>query len=58
MQKERLDELRVIERAKHILVQQFKMSEKQAHRFIEKSAMDRCVKRRTIAENIIRTYQN
>lgn len=55
---EKMDELKLVDRAKLILVQQFKMSEKDAHRFIEKSAMDRCVNRRSIAENIIRTYQN
>ena len=56
--REKMEELKLVDRAKLILVQQFKMSEKDAHRFIEKNAMDRCVKRRTIAENIIRTYQN
>jgi response regulator NasT len=53
-----MEEMRLVNRAKLILVQRFKMSEKDAHRFIEKNAMDRCVKRRTIAESIIRTYQN
>ena len=33
-------------------------NEAQANRFIEKSAMDRCVKRRRVAEEIIRTYEN
>ena len=56
--KAQMDEMRVVNRAKLILVQQFKMTEKDAHRFIEKNAMDRCVKRRAIAESIIRTYQN
>ena len=55
---EKMDDLRVVDRAKLILVQRFKMTEKEAHRFIEKNAMDRSVKRRTVAENIIRTYQN
>lgn len=55
---EKMDELKAVDRAKLILVQQFKMSEAEAHRFIERNAMDRCVKRRVIAENIIRTYQN
>ena len=55
---DKMEELKAVDRAKLILVQQFKMSETEAHRFIEKNAMDRCVKRRDIAENIIRTYQN
>ncbi len=53
----KMDEMRLVNRAKLILVQQFKMTEQDAHRFIEKNAMDRCVKRSVIAENIIRTYQ-
>ena len=55
---EKMEEMRLIGRAKLILVQRFQMTEKDAHRFIEKNAMDRCVSRRTVAERIIRTYQN
>ena len=55
---EKMAELRLVNRAKLILMQRFQMTEKDAHRFIEKNAMDRCVKRRAIAESIIRTYQN
>ena len=32
------------------------MTEPEAHRYIEKQAMDRCVTRQTIAEEIIKTY--
>lgn len=56
--KAKMEEIRLVDRAKLILVQQFKMTEKDAHRFIEKNAMDRCVKRSVIAQRIIRTYQN
>ena len=52
----KMEEMRLVSRAKLLLVQRFKMTEKQAHRFIEKNAMDRCVTRRAIAEKIIRTY--
>ncbi len=52
----KMDELRIVDRAKLLLIQRFKMTEKQAHRFIEKTAMDRCVTRRAVAETIIRTY--
>lgn len=54
----KMDELRLVDRAKLLLIQRFQMTEKAAHRFIEKNAMDRCVPRRVIAESIIRTYQN
>ena len=53
----KMDELRLVDRAKLLLIQRFKMTEKQAHRFIEKNAMDRCVTRRSVAEKIIRTYE-
>ena len=40
-----------------LLIEQLKMTEPEAHRYIEKQAMDRCVTRRKIAENIILTYK-
>ena len=54
----KLDEVRVVDRAKLLLIQHLRMTEQAAHRFIEKNAMDQCVDKRTIAEKIIRTYQN
>ncbi len=53
----KMDEMRLVDRAKLLLIQRFNMTEKQAHRFIEKTAMDRCVTRRAVAETIIRTYE-
>ena len=52
----KMEEIRLVNRAKLLLVECLKMSESEAHRYIEKTAMDRCVRRREIAENIIRTY--
>lgn len=54
----KMEDIRIINRAKILLIEQYKMSEGQAHRYIEKQAMDTCRKRRDIAENIIRTYEN
>ena len=34
------------------------MTETEAHKDIEKQAMDTSMRRRTIAENIIRTYED
>ena len=51
-----LNDLRVIDRAKLLLIQYFGFTEKQAHRYIEKQAMDRCISRREVAEEIIKTY--
>jgi len=48
----------LVERAKRLLESQLQMTEQEAHRFIEKTAMDRCIKRRRVAEIIIRTYES
>ena len=53
---EKMAEIRVVNRAKWLLITELKMTEPQAHRFIEKQAMDRCVSRREVAEEIVRTY--
>ena len=52
---EKIEEIRIINRAKCLLIEQLKMTESEAHRYIEKQAMDRCVTKRKIAENIILT---
>lgn len=54
----KMDEIRLVNRAKLVLVEQFRMSETEAHRYIEKNAMDRCVKRREVAEVIIKNAKN
>ena len=38
-------------------IDQLRMSETKAHRYIEKQAMDRCVSRRVIAEKILSAYR-
>lgn len=53
---EKMKEIRLVNRAKWVLINELKMSEADAHRYIEKQAMDRCVSRREIAEEIISTY--
>ena len=53
---EKMDEIRLVNRAKWLLISQLKMTESDAHRYIEKQAMDRCVPRRRIAEEIIGLY--
>ena len=53
---DKMEEIRVVNRAKWLLISELKMDEPQAHRYIEKQAMDRCVSRREIAEEIIRIY--
>lgn len=53
---EKMKEIRLVNRAKWVLIDELKMSEADAHRYIEKQAMDRCVSCREIAEEIISTY--
>ncbi len=53
---EKMNEIRIINRAKWLLIDVLKMTESDAHHFIEKQAMDNCKSKKEIAENIIRTY--
>jgi response regulator NasT len=53
----KLEELKLLDRAKCALIQYLNMTEKDAHRFIEKQAMDRRVEKREIIENILKTYE-
>lgn len=53
---ERLDDSRVISRAKCCLIQYLNMTEEQAHGHIRKMAMDTRVSLREAAESILRTY--
>lgn len=54
--KEKMAEIRLVNKAKWILISELKMNEPDAHRYIEKQSMDRCVTKQTIAEEIIKTY--
>ena len=53
---EKMEEIRLVNRAKWLLVEQLKMTEPDAHRYIQKTAMDRGLPRRVVAENVIRMY--
>ena len=50
-----VEDLRLINQAKGILISRLGMTESEAHRYIEKQAMDQGRKRREVAEQIIRT---
>ena len=54
----KMKEIRLVNRAKWLLIDRYNMSEEEAHKYIEKTAMDNCATRGEIAENIIRTYEN
>ena len=51
-----IEEIRIVNRAKWLLISELKMDEQGAHRYIEKQAMDRCISKRIVAEEIIKTY--
>lgn len=53
---EKMEEIRIVNRAKWMLINELKMDEPNAHRYIEKQAMDRCVSKCEVAEEIIKTY--
>ena len=54
---EKMAEIRLVNRAKWLLIDREGMTEQDAHRFIEKQAMDCCVTRRAVADQIIARYQ-
>ena len=54
----KLENIRIIDRAKYMLITYRNMSEKEAHRYIEKQAMDMRSTKRAIAEGILKTYEN
>lgn len=53
---EKMEEIRLVNRAKWLLIECLKMTEEDAHHFIEKQAMDRCISRKEVATGIIKTY--
>ena len=56
--KQKIEDIRIIDRAKCILISHMNMDEQEAHRYIEKQAMDLRTNKRSIAEGILRTYEN
>ena len=55
---QKIEDIRVVDRAKYILITHLGMSEQEAHRHIEKRAMDARVSKRAVAEGILKTYEN
>lgn len=53
---ERMEEIRIVNRAKILLVSELHMTEPEAHRYIEKQAMDTCISKKQVAEEVIKTY--
>lgn len=55
---QKIEDIRIIDRAKCILISHFSMTEPEAHRYIEKQAMDMRITRRKVAEKILSIYEN
>ncbi len=53
-----IQDANLLNRAKLLLIQVLKLSEPQAHHYIEKQAMDLRITKRQVAEGIINTYEN
>ena len=54
--KVKMEEIKQVNRAKMLLMQNMSMTEQEAHRYIEKEAMDSGLKKTAVAEKIIKTY--
>jgi len=55
--KQKIEDIRIADRAKCILISHMNMSEQEAHRYIEKQAMDSRSTKRAVAEGILKTYE-
>ena len=53
---QKIEDIRLIDRAKCVLIATLGMTEPQAHAYIEKQAMNRRVTKREISESILKTY--
>ncbi len=51
---EKMEEIRIVNRAKWLLISKQGMDEVTAHHYIEKQAMDRCISKRRAAEDILK----
>ena len=55
---QKMDDFKYVNRAKLLLISYLNMSEGEAHRYIEKQAMDLRISKRKVAESILKTYQS
>jgi len=52
----KMEEIRLVNKAKWLLISNEGLLEPEAHRFLEKEAMDRCITKKQVAEEIIKKY--
>lgn len=53
----KIEDIRLIDRGKCALIQYLSMTEEQAHKYIERQAMDMRITKKEVAEGILRTYE-
>ena len=56
--KQKIEDIRIVDRAKCILISYMNMSEQEAHRYIERQAMDIRTTKRAVSEGILKTYES
>lgn len=55
---QKIEDIRLVDRAKCVLIQKLGITEEEAHRQIEKDAMDSRTSRRIIAERLLQKYES
>lgn len=55
---QKIQDIRLVDRAKCVLIQYLDMTEAQAHKYIERQAMDLRTSKREVAQGILRTYES
>ena len=55
---QKIEDIKIVDRAKCLLISYLSLTEPEAHRYIEKQAMDMRTSRRAVAEEILKTYDN
>lgn len=53
----KIEEIRLVDRAKCALIQYLSYTEQQAHRYVEKQAMDMRISKKEVALGILKTYE-
>jgi response regulator NasT len=55
---QKIEDIRLIDRAKCLLIEYLSMTEMQAHKYIEKQAMDLRITKKAVANRILKTYES
>ena len=55
---QKIEDIRVVDRAKCMLISHHNMTENEAHKYIEKQAMNLRITKKAVAEGILKAYEN